>query len=67
MSGAMTLFVAFREFPWPNGIILQGAHMEEEVRSWLAEEPGQHPDIRRDLFEVSEITACPFPDDNQRF
>jgi hypothetical protein len=67
MSGATTLFVVFREFPWPNGIVLQGARMEEEVQSWLAKEPGQHPDIRRDLFEVSEITAHPFPDDNQRF
>jgi hypothetical protein len=31
MSGAMTSFVMFHEFPWLNGIVLQGAHIEEEV------------------------------------
>jgi hypothetical protein len=56
MVGAMPSFLTFREFPWPNGVILQGHHIEQDIATWLAEEPGQHPDIRRDLIQVSTIT-----------
>ena len=51
---------AFREFPWHNGLVLQGSTIVHDLRQWLQEEPARHPDIQPGLLEVSVLRChCP--------
>ncbi len=52
-SGAMLTHLSFREFPWFNGIVLQGSRIREEVVRWVALEPVEHPEISKRLLQVS--------------